>query len=144
MTTGDDRTLHERAAAADSLVLTTGEDGVSPLDKLDQISRRLLEVASAGRRTRHLAIGLAVSIALDVALTVVVTLLSVSALGQGATLHASQLNACAVGNQDRAEQVRLWSYVFRLSGGAKTAQQKEFLVFVEKTFAPVDCTHLFR
>lgn len=144
MTTGDERTLHDRAAAADSLVLTAGEDGVSPLDKLDLISKRLLEVASSGRRTRHLALGLAVSIVLDVALTVVVTLLSVSALDQGATLRASQLSACAMGDQSRAEQIRLWDYVFQLSGGAKTDQQKEFLVFVEKTFAPVNCAQLYK
>jgi hypothetical protein len=118
---------------------------------LDAVAARLQQVATAqvtdrtaSRNTRRLAYGLGASLVLDVVLTVVVTLLSLSALNQGNTLHASQLAACAIGNQSKAEQEALWGYLFQLSGGAKTTQQKEFLAYVDKTFAPVDCARVYQ
>ena len=72
------------------------------------------------------------------------TLLSVTALNQGTTLHASQLAACAIGNQGKVEQQQLWGYLFDLSGGARTAEDKQFLAFVDKTFAPVDCAAVYK
>jgi hypothetical protein len=123
-------------------------------DLLDKVSVRLQEVSTAqardraaSRRTRHLAIGLAVSIVLDVVLTVVVALLTVSALSQNSTLHASQLASCASSNDTRAEQRQLWQYLFQLSGPPRTAVQKaqeqKFLSFVDSTFAPVDCAKVY-
>jgi NAD-dependent oxidoreductase involved in siderophore biosynthesis len=115
---------------------------------LDAVTKRLAQVAESSRRTRHLAIGLTISIVLDVILTVVVTLLTVSALDQGTTLHASQLSSCAISNQTRVEQAQLWQYLFDLSGPPKTAQAKaaeqKLLTYVDKTFAPVNCAQVYK
>jgi hypothetical protein len=113
-------------------------------ETLDKVAERLQDVAAKGRRTRHLAVGLTVSLVLDVVLTVAVTLLSLSALDQGATLHTSQLAACSIGNQSKVEQQQLWGYLFQLSGGAKTSAQKQFLTFVDKTFEPVNCAQVYK
>lgn len=144
--------------------MTADEGGPQPADhlaRLEELSKALKQVAEdlrlervawqkvadAGRRTRQLAIGLAVSFTLDVVLTVVVTLLSVSALNQGATLHASQLAACAVGNQARAQQVTLWNEVLALSAQSPHANQQmdeAFKRFIMKTFAPVNCAEVYK
>jgi hypothetical protein len=83
-----------------------------------------------------------------VVLTVVVALLTASALSQSSTLHASQLASCALSNETRAEQRQLWQYLFQLSGPPRTAAQKsqeqKFLGFVDSTFAPVNCTQLYK
>lgn len=139
--------------------MTTADEGgaqpADPLDRLDQlgttldaVSLRLTEVAASSRRTRHLAIGLAVSIVLDVILTAVVTVLSVSALSQGADLHAAQLASCASSNDTRADDRELWQYLVQLSGPPKTAvakaQEDKLLAFVDTTFAPVDCAKVYQ
>lgn len=104
------------------------------------------KTAAFGRRTRRLAVGLAISFALDVVLTVVVTLLSLSALNQGNTLHASQLTACMYGNQARTQQITLWNEVLALSAQsphANTQTDEAFKQFIAKTFAPVDCARIY-
>jgi len=111
---------------------------------LGDVSRRLQAVAESSKNTRRLAIGLAVSIFLDVALTIIVTLLSLSALSQGSTLHQSQLAACSITNQSRIEQRALWGYLFQLTGGVKTLQEKQLLNYVDKTFAPENCAVIYK
>jgi hypothetical protein len=127
------------------------------LERLEQVSAQLAEVAETlaavadtsartatrERRTRRLAVGLAVSFALDVALTIVVSILSISALNQNATLHASQLSSCSLSNGTRADERLLWSYLFTLSGKPQTAEVKKFLAYVDKTFAPENCASLY-
>lgn len=141
--------------------MTAGDGEVQPADpwerlevvarQLNQVAERLRDVSAAqvkdraaSRKTRHLAVGLTVSIVLDVALTVVVSLLTISALNQGTTLHASQLAACAIGNQTRVDEEQLWDYLFDVTGGVKTAQEKQFLGYVDKTFAAVDCAAVYK
>jgi hypothetical protein len=124
------------------------------LERLDALTKSLGDVATqlstvsqSFIRTRRqgvrIVIGLTASLALDVVLTIVVTLLSLSSLSQSATLHASQLTACSIGNQSKVEQQQLWAYLFQLSGGVKNSQEEQFLSFVKKTFAPVNCTALY-
>jgi hypothetical protein len=132
----------------------TADEGLPPADvlgrlenlsrALDGVAARLQEVSISGRQTRRLAVGLAVSFALDIVLTVVVTMLSLSALSQGATIHASQLSACSIGNQTRVQEQQLWAYLFQLGGGVKTPQQRQALAYIQKTFAPVDCAALYK
>jgi hypothetical protein len=113
---------------------------------LDNVAARLQSVAGRERVTRRLAVGLVASLILDVILTVVVTLLSLSAVREGATLHASQLAACAVGNQARAEQVQLWSYVIQLSAQGphgNQAELRQFKAYIDRTFAPVACARVY-
>lgn len=112
-------------------------------ESLNDISRRLAKVAEASRNTRRLTIGLGISLVLDVLLTVTVTLLSLSALNQGSVLHQSQLAACNLSNQSRVENKALWGYLFQLSGGVKTSQERLLLNYVNKTFAPENCTKLY-
>lgn len=119
--------------------------------QLVMVSERLSEVAAAGAatagregRTRRLAVGLAVSFILDIALTIVVSILSVSALNQNATLHASQLSACALSNTTRADERLLWSYLFDLNGKPATSEVKKFLAYVDTTFAPENCGALYK
>jgi hypothetical protein len=96
------------------------------------------------RRNRQLGFALGGSFVLDIVLTVVVTILSIGALNQNATIHASQLTACAIGNQGRASQEQLWAYLFQLTGGVHTPQQKAAMAFVDKTFAPVNCAEVYK
>lgn len=128
------------------------------LARLEQVSAQLANVAeqlaavadttartaARERRTRRLAVGLAASFALDVALTIVVSVLSISALSQNATLHASQLSSCSVSNSTRADERLLWSYLFDLSGKPATPEVKKFLAYVDTTFAPVNCAQLYK
>lgn len=146
--------------------MTTAAEGspppADPLARMEELGRALNEVAAnlatereawqkvaaEGRKTRHLTIGLAVSIVFDVVLTVVIAILTVNALDQGSTLHASQLASCSISNTTRVEQQQLWVYLFQLSGPPKTAQAKaqeqKFLAYVDKTFAPVNCAQVYR
>jgi hypothetical protein len=128
------------------------------LARLEALSAQLTEVAGTlavvaeneaataarERRTRHLAIGLAVSLVLDIVLTVVVSVLSVTALSQNATLHASQLSSCSLSNTTRADERLLWSYLFDLSGKPASAEVKKFLAYVDTTFAPENCAALYK
>lgn len=116
-------------------------------DTLVKVAGRLETVAARERRTRRLTLGLVVSIILDVTLTIVVSILSANALNQGSTLHRSQLAACAIGNQTRHDQVKLWGFVLKLSAKdphSNQAQLRMFKAFVDTTFAPVDCAGLYR
>jgi len=142
---------------------------MAPLDQLASLGRSLAEVAASlalvaesakqtralavrleaySRRNRQLTVGLTVSLVLDLALTTVVTLLSLSALNQGATLHTSQLAACAISNQTRVEQEQLWAYIFQQAAPPKTAAEKavaqKFLAHVDATFAPVNCAAVYK
>lgn len=114
--------------------------------KLDTVASKLATVAGRERRTRQLAWALAGSFVLDIVLTVVVAILTVSAIDQGSSVHKSQLATCAISNQTRADERQLWSYLFELSGpgASKNPQAKKFLVFVDKTFAPLNCSALYK
>jgi hypothetical protein len=113
-------------------------------DTLDRVSTRIETVAGRERTTRHMTWWLAGSFALDIVLTIVVTILTISAIGQSSSLHQSQLAACAIGNQTRTEQLQLWEFLFKLTGGAKTPQEQKLLKFVQHTFTPVNCAQVYR
>jgi hypothetical protein len=116
-------------------------------ETLGKISERLETYAVYGKRSRRIIAALAVSFTLDIILTVIVTILSASALHHSTAVHQSQLAACAIGNQTRRGDVELWGYVLKLSAkspNSNQAQLRMFKVFVDKTFAPVDCAKLYR
>jgi hypothetical protein len=145
-------------AGDEELLEPAGEPSPDPWARVEAVATQLNSVAehlkvvsaaqvkdrASSRRTRHLAVGLAVSLVLDVVLTVVVSVLTIVALNQSSTLHASQLAACAIGNQSKIEQQQLWGYLFQLSGGVKSAAEKQFLTFVDKTFTPVNCAAVYK
>jgi hypothetical protein len=113
---------------------------------LNHVLERLDRVASRERTTRHLTWGLATSLVLDIALTIIVSVLTIMAISQGYTLHASQLNSCANGNETRAAQRTLWSYVITTTEKTSHANQStlnSFEQFVDRTFANVNCSKLY-
>ena len=115
--------------------------------RIEAVARRERETARRERATRKLTWGLAASFVLDIVLTVVVTVLTVNALNQSATIHQSQLTACAIGNQTRDEQITLWSYVINLSRqnpDSNRGQLDKFQQFVMATFRPVNCAKVYR
>jgi hypothetical protein len=115
--------------------------------QLTVISERLEAVAGLARRTRRLAWALTVSFVLDIVLTILITFLTANALHQAASIHQSQLAACAISNQTRIEQIALWNYVVQLSSqnpDANKAQLAKFEAFVKKTFQPVNCARIYR
>lgn len=68
-------------------------------------------------------------------------------------IHASQLDACAIANTLRAREVKLWEHAIAASRpppGQTPAQRRQrqqltasFLVFVTRTFRPLDCQRLY-
>jgi hypothetical protein len=116
--------------------------------QLEGVATRITDVAEVNRkenqRTWRFTIGLCASLGLDLVLTVVVTVLSLAALHANATLHSSQLTACAIGNQTRAQQRVLWQHLVAESKTPPTAEIKSFLDFVNKTFAPVSCSDVYK
>jgi hypothetical protein len=114
--------------------------------QLDGVAERLAQVDIAATRTRRLAWGLAGSFVLDVALTIVVTVLTIGAVTQGSSLHASQLAACSISNQTRENERTLWGYLVSVSEQSPKANKDElvkFQQFVNKTFAPLNCTQIY-
>lgn len=113
---------------------------------LENVSKRIEAVAERERKTRLLAIGMLGSFVLDIVLTIVVTILSVNALSQANTTHQSQLAACAVSNQTRAQQIQLWEFLFQLAGpkAANSPEDQKLLTFVKQTFRPVNCAQVYK
>lgn len=119
---------------------------------LDGVAAQLAAVAGREARTRKITWALAVSLVLDVALTIVVTVLTFAAIHDTsavrtaqAGLHASQLAACAAGNQSHAEQRQLWGHVIAQAAagpGSNKTGLDQFQAYINRTFAPVDCAKL--
>lgn len=115
---------------------------------LEGVARRLQDVAETNRRenrrTRRYTLGLGLSLAVDVVLTVVVTLLSLSALSASSTLHQSQLTACGISNQTRAEQRQFWAaLVSQHKLPPVTVSGEPLLAYIDKTFASVNCAAVY-
>jgi hypothetical protein len=136
-TAGGDEALE--ASVLDKLGALTTE--------LGRVAERLDSVASREKRTRRLSWVLAISFALDIILTVVVALLTVSAVNQASSIKSSQLAACAIGNATRADERALWGYLVQLSDknpGTNQSELQKFDAFVNKTFAPVNCSQVYQ
>lgn len=65
--------------------------------------------------------------------------------------HASNVSACQQGNVTRGQEVQLWQTLYAdslRSGPPLTAAQKtadeQFLAYVGRTFAPRDCSAIYR
>jgi hypothetical protein len=65
-----------------------------------------------------------------------------AATASGAALHAAQLSGCVSGNQERAGQLALWTYLLDASKPTSKAQAEavgKFMGIVRATFAARDC-----
>lgn len=104
-------------------------------------------IADARKRRRQLRL-LALSICLDVLLTVALGWLSVrthSIATQSESNKQAIVMSCQQTNDARASNEQLWKYLLSLpTPNAPTLQQqavrKQFSAFIDKTFAPRDCS----
>jgi hypothetical protein len=109
-------------------------------------------VAQQGKSRRNIRL-IAVSVVLDVALSAGIGVLAVSQIHVSQQIHASQLQACGIGNDFRARQVRLWDHVLSVSKAppgetaaerqVRLAKLAEFRSYVAAQFRPVNCTVLY-
>ena len=109
-------------------------------------------VAQQGRQ-RHFAYALAVSLVVDIALSVFLIRLDVGQVHVSQAIRRSQFAGCAIGNEFRAGQVRLWDHVIVVSAVPphETAAQREkrlarlesFRAYVAAQFRPVNCARLY-
>jgi hypothetical protein len=94
------------------------------------------------------------SVAVDLALSIAMVTLAVAQAHVSTAIHQSQLNACAIGNDFRAGQVRLWEHVIALSKAprdetaaerkARLARLARFRAYIAAQFKPVSCQKLYR
>ena len=129
-------------------------------EQLTTIGGQLAVLRYRGDRTRKLAWLCMCSLTVDIALTIVIAVVSVNASNQDAELksqqaaihaqqaavRASQLNACAIGNQARADQIRLWGFFLQLAASSPKTNPgsiADLRKFVDTTFKPVNCTKLY-
>lgn len=78
---------------------------------------------------------------------------SQAARAYAAAVHQSNIVACKIGNQGRAQQVQFWDHVAAISKPppgetpAQRAQRKatlrKFLAYVDRSFAPRNCAALY-
>lgn len=101
------------------------------------------------QRSRRLIWGLVVSLLLDVLLSVAVAVIAVQANEATSTANQNrqtQIATCEAGNQSRALQLQLWTYVLDLSAQSprdypgKDQQLAQFRDYIARTFAPRDCS----
>lgn len=120
----------------------------------EQATKTQASIVAQQNRSRRTTRLLVVSVALDIALSVVTIVLALGQVSTTAAIHQSQLNGCAIGNNLRAGQVRLWDHVLALAGTPPhetPAQRRQrlatdgaFRAYVRSQFAPVDCARLYR
>jgi len=69
-----------------------------------------------------------------------------AATASESALHAAQLSGCVSGNQERAGELALWTYLFDASKPTSKAQAEavaKFMGLVRSTFAPRDCAGMY-
>lgn len=122
----------------------------------EQLAERDAQLATYGRRNRHLIWITIISLALDILLTAAVTVVAVqahdassaavSARTAASAVAQSNRNLCLSGNAARAQQVELWNYILSLSQSPATPAARErvakFRARLEAIFAPRDCAHV--
>ena len=125
-----------------------------PHEAKSELQKTVDEITGYKVRTRRILIVLAAAVLLDIALTV-----AVIALGSGVRsqtrqnrqliteIHASQVNACQLGNKTGTAQAFLWetalTLAFSKAPANVRAQEKLIIPYVQRTFTPVDCTRLY-
>jgi len=122
-------------------------------DLIAEILDRLTDAVKYGKRTRVMSWGLVASVILDVGLSVLTVRLYVGQAHVSDDIHASQLHACAIGNDFRAGQRQLWDHVIAVSTAppGETAAQRQarlaklaaFRLYIGRQFRPVKCKSLY-
>lgn len=125
-------------------------------DALERMTGELQQVQVYGRRSRRIIVTLAISLILDVAVTIVVAIFagqansaSTQASATLTQLHRTQIAACRIGNQGRAQEVALWEHIAAVGTTRKTPakarrEDRALLAYIRKIFAPRDCAAIYR
>jgi hypothetical protein len=125
-------------------------------ERLSDVSDSIKVIPSIeayGKKTRKLTIGMIVGWVLDIALTIIVAVGLVTTSSQANQLRTVQYNACVAGNAKNAQEIQVLHKLFDLTGssvkqpGETEAQFEktqtrlnEFYAYLDKTYAPVNCT----
>ena len=142
--------------ALNRLALRLEEVKADSEDRDKQLAKRDAQLATYGRRNRHLIWITIVSLALDILLTAALTVVAIQAHdASGAAASArtaasavaqSDRGLCLSGNAARAQQVSLWNYILSLSQPPATQAERErvvkFKAHLQQLFAPRDCAHV--
>jgi hypothetical protein len=111
-----------------------------------ELSTRDAQLATYGRRSRHLIWITIVSLVLDLLLTAALTVVAIQAHDSSSAVAQSDRNLCLSGNVARAQQISLWNYILSSSHQPTTPAQREqiakFQAHLQQLFAPRDCSHI--
>jgi hypothetical protein len=115
-------------------------------DRDQQLAKRDAQLATYGRRSRHLIWITIVSLVLDLVLTAALTVVAIQAHDTSSAVAQSDRNLCLSGNVARAQQISLWNYILSISHSPTTPAQREqvakFQAHLDQLFAPRDCSHI--
>ena len=156
----------DRGEAADTArLLTAALDGLS--ERLDAVNENSEErdkaLTAYGRVNRHRIWISYLAIAADVILTVVVALFAVqsgdadthantanaratAAAAATSAEHAALISSCDESNQERAQELAIWEYLFNASkptSAHQAAQIASFMKIVDAAFAPKNCAQVY-
>lgn len=104
-------------------------------------------IKDASKRKRQVRL-LTISIFLDILLTIGLAVVSLNTHKLATQADSNQqaiIRSCETGNEARANNKQLWTYLLNIpTPNAPTFQQQQvrdqFSAFVDKTFAPRDCS----
>jgi hypothetical protein len=115
-------------------------------DRDQQLAKRDAQLATYGRRSRHLIWITIVSLVLDLLLTAALTVVAIQAHDSSSAVAQSARNLCLSGNAARAQQVSLWNYILSISQQPTTPAEREriakFQAHLQQLFAPRDCSDI--
>lgn len=142
---GDDE---PRDLVAVAQALASSMDGLA--EQVGTLNAQVEAQESYGRRNRRMIWWLVVSLLFDVVLTAVIATVAVQAnraSDQAAQVKSQQVSTCLASNEARANNKKLWDYVLAATPTKpRTEEQNEqvrdFRAFVDKTFAPRDCSKI--
>jgi hypothetical protein len=119
----------------------------------EQVAGTQASIVRQQARNKRTLRWLFASVAVDLALSVAMVTLAVAQAHVSAQIHRTQLSACAIGNDFRAGQIRLWDHVIAVSSPPphETAAERKtrlakvagFRRYVAAHFRPVNCDSLY-
>jgi hypothetical protein len=115
------------------------KDALELAERLGDSIARINQLFAFRKIVKRLIWGLAISVSIDILLSVAIFFF----------FHNSQITACHIGNDARADQITLWHGLVQHFSDPHPTQQdaireKAFLAFVDHTFRPVDCAQIYK
>lgn len=123
-------------------------------DKLDRVEQAETVTRNKGDSTRNMVWIVIGSLIFDLALSLGLGYTAWQASTAAGNAKTAIVTNCKAGNQARADQIKLWNFIFTISDGndsqradltpeqqkAREVQLAAFRAFIGKTFAQRDCT----